>query len=123
MAHIRLNRYPDATRARRDDGRVSRRVRLLTLVVLLWQIAAPAYGQIKAGDAVIVIHRTRIKNGNKVLEIVYPGQDMRVQEVKGDLLWVSLHGTGWINKHHVATPSHAIDFFTRQIKQNRQVPL
>src|SRR5579863_921671 len=65
----------------------------------------------EAGDTVIVIRESAIRNSEKVLQQLHPGKDLKVQQVKGTLLWVSSEATGWVRKEDVCSLGEAIEFF------------
>ena len=70
------------------------------------------------GDIVVVVHDTKIKVGDKVVQEVPRGVGLKVQAVQGNWLWVSNQGAGWVSHRDVATPTRAIEIFTEQIKKD-----
>lgn len=91
------------------------------MLLLFLKLIGPD-AQYKVGDDVIVIHDTQIVLGQKVVHEVGRGTSLNIEAVKGEWLWVSNEGTGWINKRNVTTPDHAVEVFTEQIKRNPQDP-
>ena len=76
----------------------------------------------KAGDTVLVITQrgtpANLMSESNVVGTVDRGQDLRVDEVNGEWLWVNHRGTkGWINRRDVIHIDKAMDFFTAAIKQ------
>ena len=76
-------------------------------LICFWILSAPALAEYKVGDTVVVVHDTKIKLGDKVLQEAARGLGLRVQAVNGDWLWVSNANAGWIRKEDVATPEKA----------------
>lgn len=88
-----------------------------------WLLAAlaactPALADFKVGDTVVVVHDTKIKVGDQVLQEAARGLGLKVQAVQGDWLWVSNAAAGWVKKQDVASPDKAVEEFTKDIKKD-----
>ena len=92
--------------------------RILPLIVIFAALCSPAFAEYQVGDTVVVIHDTKIKVRDKVVQEVPRGVGLKVQAIHGDWLWVSNQAAGWISQRDVATPNQAIEEFTAQIKKN-----
>jgi len=92
--------------------------RIVVLSLCLSAVGSPVLAEHKIGDTVVVVHDTKIKVGDKVVQEVPKGIGLKVQAVQGDWLWVSNQAAGWISQRDVATPTQAIEIFTEQIKKD-----
>lgn len=81
-------------------------------------LSSPAFADFEVGEMVVVIQDTQIRVGDNILQQITRGVGLKVQAVSDEWLWVSNEATGWIPKHHVATPIKAIEVFTAEIKRN-----
>jgi len=93
-------------------------LRIVVLLLALCAVAGPLRAEYQVGDIVVVVHDSKIKVQDKVIQEVRRGVGLKVQAVEGDWLWVSNKGAGWLNVRDVATPPDAIASFSEQIKKN-----
>src|SRR5579872_3525146 len=92
-----------------------------TLFVGLLSVATvgkPVLADFKIGDTVVVIHDTNIKVRDEIVQEVPRGVGLKVQDIRGDWLWVANEAAGWVHQRDVATPTEAIKIFTAQIKKD-----
>jgi tetratricopeptide (TPR) repeat protein len=87
---------------------------------VFWLVAlgAPALAGFQIGETVVVVHDTKIKVGDKILQSVPSGVGLKIQEVNGPWLWVSHQASGWIPMKDVESPQRAIEAFTKKINKN-----
>lgn len=76
------------------------------------------------GETVIALRATAVKRGKDVLEMLPPGTILKVQDVQGDWVWVSVEKTGWAARKNVADPKQAVAFFSERIQESpKEAPL
>ncbi len=89
--------------------------RCFILLALVWPAFASAQ---QAGETLIVIRRTELKSGEKVLGLLPAGEKVLVKEVKGDRVRVSSVRTGWVRLADVTAPVLARKLFRDQIDRH-----
>lgn len=90
------------------------RVCSFLVLVLLGLHAQLAVAQ-NVGETVIALRATAVKRGKDVLETLPAGTILKVHDVQGDWLWISVEKTGWTARKNVADPKQAIAFFSEKI--------
>ena len=79
---------------------------------------APALAQAQVGDTFVIVRKTPLKVGGKVLQTLAVGRSFDVYDVQGDWFQVSREKTGWVNRRDLETPKAAIAAFSRKIEQH-----
>ena len=98
--------------------------RLLSTVLLLACLCVTTVARSQnfdswVGKQVIVTSReAELKAGEKTIGSVQLARMLRVNRVQGSWLWIKSVG-GWINRDDVVLLDEAVDYFTKQVKQNR----
>ena len=81
-------------------------------MALLWPTFAKAE---RPGETLIVIQRTDLRAGEKVVGTLSPGEEVLVMEVKGNLVCVASVRIGWVRRTDVSQPDRAYAAFDRQV--------
>jgi len=90
----------------------------LVLLLIGFLIPQSVDAQYRVGDRLVVVTPTEVRVGDRIMQMLGRGQDVRIDAIEGDLVWVKHLSTGWISRRAVRTPAEAILIFTDQINWN-----
>jgi tetratricopeptide (TPR) repeat protein len=90
----------------------------LSVLFVAAMVCVSAAHAAEIGETVIVIKETTIKREGVEVEKVWLGQDLKIEAVNNDLIWVNSDHPGWINRQNVEGLDRAFELFTELIAQN-----
>lgn len=94
-------------------------VRSCLSLLLVAFFVGTAWGQ-KAGDYIVVLRETLVKDGVEESQQLPAGELVCAYDFRDDAVWVSGRTVGWVARRDVASPKEAIVFFRYGSRTSRR---